>query len=74
MTYSYLFGKVIGTPVSNYILGDALEKAVENTDDFFFLCQPEPVINTDYSCAYILRILGWTLFHLLGEWQIRSYS
>lgn len=46
MTYSYPSGKVIGVCVVNYILGGALEKEVQNTDDFSL---PGCMINTDYS-------------------------
>lgn len=47
--------------VLNYILDDAPEKAVGNTDDFCLSLslsvQPGPVINADYTHACVLRML-----------------
>lgn len=76
MTYFFPFGKVIGAPVSVYWITYwvmLLKRQLGIQMTSLSLCQPGPVINIDYSRAWVSRILGWTLFHLLSEWQIRSW-
>lgn len=59
--------------VLNYMRGDAPGEVAGNTDDFS-LCPAEPVINTDRTHLSVSRISDRTQFHLLSEWQIRSWQ